>query len=267
MIIQQAIEFLRTDMGTAWEQIAFREVRIGVHLTAVMLSDGSAGVASTIKNDSGHCRKEDRDFGVFTPLQIAGERVSTLFEQEKEKPFADSLKIATLNSLSARRIRDGKHRLHYDKDPLDLLDLEGKKNIVMVGAFQSYIRKLSETSARLQVLEFNEDALSEAHRHLFVPAGEASRLIPEADVVILTGMTLVNRTMEDILGLVSGSRQVMVTGPSSSIVPDVLFRHNIDVIGATLVTHPRRLLDLAAQGGAGYHLFHYCARKLAITRG
>lgn len=266
MIIDKAIAYLTTHLGNQWHDISIDDVSIGLYLTAVRLSDGSAGVATTIHDRQKICKKENRRYGEFSPLQIKGRKVADMFAEKQGNHIMESLRLATLNALSAGRLRSGSHILHRHTDPIDLLDLEGSKNIVIVGAFQTYIRKIMSTRNTLHVLELEKEALTPEQQHLYVPAADARMVIPAADIVILTGMTLVNNTLDGLLELITDRQQVVVTGPSSSIVPDVLFANKVDIIGATLITDAVRLLDLASEAGAGYHLFHYCADKVSIVK-
>lgn len=266
MILDRTIHFLKSQLGDKWNEISFADVSIGLYLTAVRLSDGSAGVATTIHDTEKICRKENRRFGEFSPLQIQRRKVADMFAETKSNHIMESLRLATLNALSSGWISSSNHKLYRHTDPIDLLDLNGRRNIVIVGAFQSYIRKIMSTRNTLHVLELEKEALAPEQQHLYVPAADAHLVIPKADIVILTGMTLVNNTMDGLLELITDRQQVVVTGPSSSIVPDVLFAHKVDIIGATLVTDAGKLLDLASEAGAGYHLFHYCADKVSIVK-
>lgn len=246
--------------------MVFEDVCIGSYLTAVKLSDGSAGVATTIQGPMKSCRKDQRRFGPFSPGRIRGSKVANLFDGPNDESIIESLKMATLNALSSRWIFRGGFKIHRNTDPFEVLPMDKKNKIVLVGAFQSYIRKIKETQNELIVLELQENALFEDQKHLFVPAEEAKRVLPQADIVIMTGMTMVNHTFEGLLEHLSEKQTVVVTGPSSNIVPQVLFEHNVSMIGATLITDADRLLQLAGEAGAGYHLFHYCAEKITIER-
>ncbi len=266
MILDKTIHFLKSQLGDQWNEISFADVRIGLYLTAVHLSDGTAGVATTIHDTNKICRKENRRYGEFSPLQIKGRKVADMFAENNGNHITESLRLATLNALSSGWIKNSKHQLHRHTDPVDLLDISGSKNIVIVGAFQSYIRKILGTENTLHVLELEKEALTPEQQHLYVPAADAQQVIPAADMVVITGMTLVNNTIDGLLDLITDRQQVVVTGPSSSIVPDVLFAHKVDIIGATLVTDADKLLDLVSEAGAGYHLFHYCAEKVSIVK-
>ncbi len=267
MIIDKAISFLRNAKDSNWDQVVFEDVRIGPYLTALKLSDGSAGVATTIQGAMKSCRKDQRRFGPFSPGRIRGSKVANLFDDPNDESIIESLKMATLNALSSGWTLQGGYKIHRNTDPIDILPLNQNKKIVLIGAFQSYIRKIRETQNELLVLELQESALFEDQKHLFVPAEEAKQVLPDADIVIMTGMTMVNHTFEGLLEHLSEKQTVVVTGPSSNIVPQVLFEHKVSMIGATMITDADRLLQLAGEAGAGYHLFHYCAEKITVERG
>jgi uncharacterized protein (DUF4213/DUF364 family) len=125
---------------------------------------------------------------------------------------------------------------------------------------------ISGTSNKLHVLELNEGALPPDQKKYFVPADEFRSVLPESDIVLITGQTLVNRTIDDLLSAVRQGAQVAVTGPSSGILPDVLFSNGVTMIGTLRIDKPEILFDIVAQGGMGYHLFKYCARKICILK-
>ncbi len=266
MIIDETIDFLKSQIGNLWAEISFVDVRIGLYLTAVRLSDGSTGVATTIHGSDAICKKENRRYGDFSPLHIKGRKVADMFAQTKGNQIMESLRLATLNALSSGRLRHSNHTLYKNTDPIDLLDLDGSKHIVIVGAFQSYIRNILQTDNTLKVVELNREALTAEQQHLFVPVMDTHFVIPQADIVILTGMTLVNNTLDGLLELITEKQQVVVTGPSSSIVPDVLFANKVNIIGATLINDGDKLMELVSEAGAGYHLFRYCAEKVSIVK-
>ena len=244
--------------------LTLTDVSVGLYMAAVELSDGSMGAASAEADKEIHCSKKNRDFDEFTPLQIIGRKVTDLLNSQKQTSLVRTLQVATLNAVSAGIMKDGNYRIIGNTDPVDLLDLSGRKTITIVGAFQSYIRKIASTTNHLKVLELNEMALMPEHRHLYVPAAEFARILPESEVVIITGLTLVNSTLDQLLGSCRKDATVIVTGPSSSLLPDVLFSHNVSILGGTRITRPELLMPLIGQGAAGYHLFEYCAEKICI---
>lgn len=268
MILDETIHILKTKYLNSLEDLFINEVRIGLYMSAVRLSDKSVGLSSTAKpfNSEIHCKKENRDYGDFTPNRITGKKVIDLLESKKKGPLIDTIKIAVLNAISSEIIRNSGHKILRDTDPIDLISPEKNKTITLVGAFQSYIQKISRTNNQLFVLELNEYALEEDERKYFIPAAEFSRILPISDVVIITGLTLVNHTLDQLLESVPSGSDVIVTGPSSSIIPDILFQNKVDIIGAIRITDPDLTLKIVSEGAAGYHMFKYCAEKICILR-
>ena len=58
MIIEETYNFLRSRYQNQFEGLLISEVRIGIYLTAVSLSDGSIGTAATLTDDRPFCAKE-----------------------------------------------------------------------------------------------------------------------------------------------------------------------------------------------------------------
>ncbi|HBH84432.1 MAG: hypothetical protein A2X05_14205 [Bacteroidetes bacterium GWE2_41_25] len=266
MIIEDTYNLLKSRYKNRLEELSISDVRIGTYLTAVRLSDGSIGASATLTDDQPFCAKSSRDFGDFTPLKIRGQKVMDIFESEKKSNTFFSLKMAVLNAISSKFISSGNYKIIEDKDPIQLVNLDSKKTITVVGAFHSYIRKISETQNKLYVLELNEEALPAEYRKFFIPAGKFKSVIPLSDIVIITGQTLVNSTIDDLLFSISSGSQVIVTGPSSSIIPDILFENKVSIIGAVKITKPEILFDIVSEGGTGFHLFEYCAQKICIIK-
>ncbi len=266
MIIEQTLDLLKSKYWDKIEELTIADVRIGLFLTAVRLSDGSCGTSATFVDNYPHCTKSKRDFGDFTPLKIRGQRVCDLFETEKESNTITTLKIAVLNAISSNIISSGNYKILENCDPVDLLDLSTKKTITIVGAFQSYIRRISETENRLYVLELNENALNEEQQQFYIPANDYNKVFPDSDIIIITGLTLVNNTIDNLLAAVPEKAVVIVTGPSGSVIPDILFANKVNIIGATRITKPDILFDVIGEAGSGFHLFEYCAQKICIIR-
>jgi uncharacterized protein len=266
MIVEQTWLFLKSHYGNRLADLRITEARIGRYLTAVRLSDNSFGVSATLTDEFARCTKSNRDFNDFTPLKITGKNVHDLFETEKETGIILTLKIAALNAVSSNIISSGKYKVIEDCDPIDLLDLNPGKTITLVGAFHSYIERIAATTNTLYVLELNENAMTPEERQYFVPADEYSYILPNSDIVIITGLTLVNKTIDDLLIAIDKRSEVLLTGPSSGIIPDILFENKVSVMGATRITKPELLFDVVSEGGTGYHLFKYCAQKICILK-
>lgn len=266
MILEKTIDLIKTRYSDKLKNLTVTDVILGVYMTVIRLSDRSCGVASTDIESHPPCCKQDRDFGDFTPTKIIGQNVIDLLESEKPLKVLDTLKVSALNAISQQIISESGHRILQDTDPIDLVDLNSQKTITLVGGFHSYIQKIAETDNKLYVLELDENALRDDQKKFFVPAVKFAEVLPKSDTIIITGLTLVNNTIDGLIDSIVPGSQVIVAGPSSSLLPDVLFENKVNIIGATWITDPDLAFKVAGQAGSGYHLFRYCARKICILR-
>ncbi len=99
----------------------------------------------------------------------------------------------------------------------------------------------------------------------FRPAEEASHVVPSADVVLITGTTLLNDTLENLLALCQPKARVVMVGPTVGLYPDAFLRRGVDVLGGLRVTAPDVFLDVLAEGGSGYHFFGRSAEKVVLV--
>jgi len=263
MIFEKTYDLIRKRYKD-FDNLSITDVRIGLYLTAVHLSDDSWGTSATISDDQPVCAKSRRDFGDFTPLQIKGRKVSQILDTAKDSGIMSSLKTAVISALSSRFIESGNYNIEYC-DPVGLLKFSPGKNVTLVGAFQSYIRRIVQTGSNLRVLERNKNCLTEDQKEYFIPADQYNLILPHSDIVIITGQTIVNRTIDDLLSSITPGTEVVVTGPSSNLIPDVLFANKVSIIGTLKILDHKLLFDLVGEGGTGYHLFEYsAARKISI---
>lgn len=266
MIVDRTYELICSKYFKGFDTLFIEDVRVGLFVTAVRLSNGSVGIASSLEDDHPFHLKADRDFGEFTPLKIKGRTIGELFETKKDSRLIMSLRMASLNAISSGIISPGRFRVIENTDPIDLLDIGEGKTISIVGAFQSYISRLSATKNTLHVLEMNGNALRPEQKKYFVPATDYRKTISSSDIVIITGQTLVNNTIDDLLSATVGNTVVIVTGPSGGMLPDILFESGVSMIGATKITNPELAFEIAGQSGLAYHMFEYCAQKISILK-
>ena len=125
---------------------------------------------------------------------------------------------------------------------MDVLVERGKdRDVALVGHFP-FIPQLRQSAKQLWVLEKNP-ALDE------FPAEAAADLLPRADLVAITGTTLINGTLEELLGYCQPGSTVMVLGPSTPLSP-VLFEHGIDILSGTHIVDEEAVLRTVGQGAS-----------------
>jgi hypothetical protein len=156
-------------------------------------------------------------------------------------PLEQAAGIAALNAaLAAALVQRG--TTLGDENGLDLIARLGTgKHLAVVGAFP-YLKTIRLEAARSWVLELDpsEDEL---------PAAAAPEILPQADVVGITGSTLANGTLEALLRLCRRDAFVAVIGPTTPLSP-ILFDYGVDVLCGTLADDPDEMLDAILAGGS-----------------
>ena len=223
------------------------DLRMGVHWTALVaeLPDGSwvAGLASTqFAEGNAHGATAVRDAG-----RLIGRSAADL-AQWAASPSAPerSIGFAAINALQEVDL-SGCITLNAEEMIAD----RGKgRNVVIVGHFP-FVPHVREVAKQLWVLELNPQA-GDLH------ASQAGDVIPQADVVAITGMSLVNGTFEGLATLTRPDAFVTVLGPTTPL-SDVLFDYGVDVVSGTLVTDIEAVLVAASQGA---HFRQMAGRRL-----
>ncbi len=268
MIIQETLRHLRDAHGDLLVSERVDRLVVGVHFTAAQLSGGTCGIArSDLSADKCCAAARPRDVGAFSPGRLRGRPVLDILEHSDDRPLFNSVKLAILNALSARVIARSDYTIEAGRDPIEWIDVSAGRVITIVGAFQSYMDRLSAEPCELHVLELDPGAFPERHRRLYVPAGQAAEVLARSDAVIITGSTLVNQTMDDLLGFIRPGAFTAVVGPSSGLIPDALFRKGVSLIGTIRILDPEAMFTVISEAGSGYHLFGTCAEKICLLHG
>jgi len=113
------------------------------------------------------------------------------------------------------------------------------KSVAIVGHFP-FVDRVREAVERCSVLELTP-------RPGDIPAERADEILPQADVVALTGTSLINHTFDEMVGFCRPDAYVLLLGPSAPLSP-VLFDFGVDAISGTRVADPTRVLPLVSQG-------------------
>jgi uncharacterized protein len=80
-----------------------------------------------------------------------------------------------------------------------------------------------------------------------LPAERAAEVLPQVDVVALTGTSLINHTFDDLIGLCRSDAFVILLGGSTPLTP-VLFDCRVDAVAGTRVVDVPAALRTVGQG-------------------
>jgi len=137
-----------------------------------------------------------------------------------------------------------------------IADAGADKTVVMVGHFP-FTQRLRQRVGALHVLELEPQGDD-------LPADRAPDIIPQADVLALTSVTLLNRTLPELLALRKPGALVLLMGPSTPMSP-TLFDWGIDILSGSVVTQAQAVRAGLCQG-AGFRQLHKMGVRLVSMR-
>ncbi len=183
------------------------------------------------------------------------ERVSSTNIIEK------SLGIALLNAISQYILWDmgyiEDHHVEQDKGLIDLVletikGCSGEK-IVVVGNMVPLVKRIREHGFEPIVLERNP-----AYRGKWcLPDSSGYRALLDADIVVITGATLVNDTIDIVLSLAGKAHTKILAGPTAAVYPEPFLEKGITHIASTKIIDIRKAYDTIKHGGGRWDLDEY----------
>ncbi len=223
MILKETSEHLHELYGERLKGLSVEKVVVGIFFTGVKLSNGCGGVSYTPTSDI-HDTVCCPSMAAQKPASgsLKGVSAHEILNEEKETPIFNAIRISVMNALSFDVFLAGSgYEIIYDKDLLEIIDLNSIKRISMVGAFIPFIKRLKRMEGiELYVVEKKESSLKNDELRYYVPAERASEVLPISDTVIITGSSIANGTIDELLSCVRPGSTVAVVGPTASFLPD-----------------------------------------------
>lgn len=178
-----------------------------------------------------------------------------------EERLERAVSVATLNALSAPYLE------WQSGDPMELLAPDVER-IVTVGLFRPAFRKFADIEVR--VIEREGIGTVTAPDSVSVrrfSTEETEAAMEGADVVFVTGSTLVYGGMERYLAAAPESSTLVVVGATASFHPEPLFEAGVDVVAGAEITNPERVRSAIRAGACGTDLHDNGVRKVYTTPG
>lgn len=226
---------LKSELIAALPDGITKHVCMGLHWTAVVQEvDGAlrCGLASTLEGEHTHGEPDvpqAGDLEAYSGLELA-----TLLGSPR--PTLVSVGMAAVNALLPRH-----PDTWVDLNAEEVIAMHGEgHSVALVGHFP-FVDRLRARVGKLTVLELFP-------RSGDLPVSAAPEVFPDAAVIAITGMTLLNHTFEGLMNLCPPGALVMLLGPSVPLSP-VLFRYGVDILSGSVVTSIDAVLAVIRQGG------------------
>jgi uncharacterized protein (DUF4213/DUF364 family) len=196
------------------------QVLVGAFWTAVVLDTDPprCGLASTLRAEGG---------GPWPPVTEPGRLPERILEA--------SIGLAAFNALLEV---DDAAFTEINAEQI-ILERGAGRRVAIVGHFP-FIDRVRAAAAACWVVERDPGPSD-------LPAEQAPEVLPQADVVALTGTSLINHTFDELISLCRPDAFVLLLGPSVPLTP-VLFESGVNAISGTRVDNPEQVLRTLSQG-------------------
>jgi uncharacterized protein len=244
-ILGETIAAIDAILGPELDEIIVERVVVGLFFTGVKLTNGSAGSCATPINTipEAVCCPSSAMAMPF-PGKLAGRRAADLAREALSgHGIRRAVGIAAVNALADCCWLRRPHpdvELRPGVDAFDATEIRNGDKVVVVGAFVPFLKELKLRGQAFLVLEQDSATLKADELPFFRPAEQAAEILPEADVLLITGATLVNNTLEDLLALIRPETRVTIVGPTVGMLPDAFLARGVDVLGGVKITAPVR---------------------------
>ena len=266
-----SIEAWLSDLNQALDgtPVAVSDVRVGVFYTAAQITSGQTGIAFTPRglSDTVCCPRS----AAAAPQAgcLAGQDAWDLAQYAfSPVPLRRAVGVAVLNALSALAMEQ--HGVPGGKlipgmDALDAAGVRAEDQVAMVGGFIPFIKALKGKVEKLWVVDKHREALKEDELPFWRPPEQATEVLSQASVVVITGSALVEGGVDELLESAAQARRIILAGPTASPWPPTFFERGVDVLGGIRVHDGPRILQVVSEGGSGY-FFQDGAEKICIVR-
>lgn len=218
LMIMKILDDLISSLG---KDNMVREVCACVFWTAVVSKH--CGLASTLHEEHPYHRPV-RDVG-----KLRQKSALDLAQYAK----SDNLLEACIGMAAINSLVDIDEVRCVEQDAFDILAQKGRnKKIAIVGHFP-WISKLRDIAKKLWVIEQYPQGGD-------LPSEAADEILPQADVVGITGSSLINHTVERLLNLSKDSFIVML-GPTTPL-STVLFDFGVNVLAGVKIVEPEKVI-------------------------
>lgn len=197
-----------------------QDTRIGLGYTAVKLDNGAIGLAYTLFEDKKTCN-------LLEPEVVFSGRPADLVARYflSAHPLEAGVGLATINAIINQPRED-----FLPGDPLEIIGLQPEDKVAMIGYFEPLANRIRGKVAELWVFERTEGRFAEA-----LTEAEMFDLLPEATVAIVTAVTLINKTFEEIMDFLKKAREIVLLGPSTPLIPEAFEDYPVTLLSGLLV--------------------------------
>ena len=221
---------------------------------ALELEDGSIGLSYVLLDDTLAQLRSGVD-----GLGLDGADALTVAQRYADSAgIAKTVGFAAANALSRCLFDRAGFRPESCADSIGQMNPQPGEQIGMIGHFTPLLGRITQSGARLTVIEMKAHLVGEHDGYRVTLDAEE---LAHCTKVLSTATLLLNDTLYRMLGYCRNARWFALVGPSAGCLPDALFSRGVTLLGGNWISD-REAFIAALTSGASTSPFTY---KFALT--
>jgi hypothetical protein len=203
--------------------LRLQEVVVGLGFTMVCLDSRACGLAYTLRDEL------ERGCEAFAEAgRLQGRDVEEVLAWTgKGSIIASAVGLATANALL------GAPDETFGPDLFDLLRLKPGERLVTVGRFRPMEPALKKMGVVLEVIE----------------PGDSKMSLSVCDVALITATSIINGTLQGLLGDLGNTREVVILGPSTPYAPAAFSGTPVTILAGSDIVDAAKVRTIVREGG------------------
>lgn len=235
-IVDDILEFVYKN--TNLNDVKVVEARIGAVYSGVILSNGHGGI-SWIVRERLHIHPLD-NAGYLTKTNVRKELEKLIFSKNPfERSFGFSILNALIDSVLGGDVKTG--------DALERISINDKDTVTLIGSIGPFLKELSKLNVSINLFEKGE--VREEFLKYLRREEELKDVLLKTDILILTGVTVENFTIDDIISMPTKAREKIIVGPTTPLVRDVFRERGFTLVAGVRIVDPEMMIKTVGEGG------------------
>ena len=195
---------------------------------ALSLAGGATGISYVLLPD-----EKEKEYKALQPSDFVGRTPRELaLEFGTDDPVKEMISLAAINAICQQVMRETKFPVDSATDSLGLLSVCAGDKLGMVGLFFPLIKSIKTAGADLVVIEKKAQLIQ---KYPELPITMDATKLKSCNKVLCTSTTILNNSLDEILGHCAPNALVSIIGPTAGYLPDPLFNRGVDVVGGRVV--------------------------------
>ncbi|MEA2101069.1 MAG: DUF364 domain-containing protein [Thermodesulfobacteriota bacterium] len=188
---------------------------------------------------------------------LAGSTLKDLIAYNSGNGFVSrSLALAALNAVKADQIKGS------SGDIFENISIKKSTKVAMVGYIAPVVRLIVDMGAELSIFERRDISSPLIHSPEEMP-----EILLSSEVVIVSATSIINDTLEEILGYTSGAEAVVLMGPSTPMAGgDIFAGSGVTWLAGASVADASRAMEIVMEGGGTQALYRAGALNKIIQK-